>query len=240
VSGGCFQAVSGRNSGTSLASKGIRGVSRAFRITTCFTELHRLTVQEGQIPTWRVFQEKAQIGSEVLLRRRFRGARGLRRAYRAWLETNEPGSPILNLLNARLPTGLVVRTASSFMSDRTVSAENPSPLLGPIIHFRGLEHAPTNEQGVVYIFGVVSYELGFIVESLQPFFPDCHAKRRTDNGCWRRVRIEFEFRSKLFYRHGHPPEAVDLIVCWQHDWPDCPVEVLELKTAIASLMQKQG
>jgi hypothetical protein len=31
------------------------------------------------------------------------------------------------------------------------------------------------------------------------------------------------------------PAGCDTIVCWEHNWPDCPVEVLELKTAVAVL-----
>jgi hypothetical protein len=39
---------------------------------------------------------------------------------------------------------------------------------GQPINFRGLRHAPINEQGVVFLFGMVSYELGFIVEAVMP------------------------------------------------------------------------
>ena len=38
-------------------------------------------------------------------------------------------------------------------------------------------------------------------------------------------------------KEGHSPEGVDLIVCWEHDWPDCPIEVVELRSAIDSLME---
>ena len=38
---------------------------------------------------------------------------------------------------------------------------------GEPIDFRGLRHAPINELGVVFLFGAVSRELGFIVESIQ-------------------------------------------------------------------------
>jgi hypothetical protein len=57
----------------------------------------------------------------------------------------------------------------------------PGPVFGSPINFRWLRHAPINELGVVYIFGMVSYELGFIVEALQSSFPDCEAKRFIGN-----------------------------------------------------------
>jgi hypothetical protein len=48
---------------------------------------------------------------------------------------------------------------------------------GPPIDFRGLRHAPINEQVVVFLFGMVSYKLGFIVEAVHASFPDCETKR---------------------------------------------------------------
>ena len=47
---------------------------------------------------------------------------------------------------------------------RNAPVRQPGQLFGSPINFRGLRHAPINELGVVYIFGMVSYELGFIVE----------------------------------------------------------------------------
>lgn len=52
------------------------------------------------------------------------------------------------------------------------STRKPPQLFGEPIDFRGLRHAPINEQGVVYLFGMVSRELGFSVEALQQGFPD--------------------------------------------------------------------
>jgi len=103
------------------------------------------------------------------------------------------------------------------------------PVLGERINFRGLLHAPVNELGVVHLFGMLCEELGFVVESVQAGFPDCEAKRRLANDQWQRVRIEFEFRSANFLAHGHDLSKCDLIVCWNHDWRNCPIEVISLK-----------
>ena len=51
---------------------------------------------------------------------------------------------------------------------------------GAPIDFRGLRHAPLNEQGVVYLFALVARDLGFTVEDIGTSFPDCEAKRRID------------------------------------------------------------
>jgi len=82
--------------------------------------------------------------------------------------------------------------------------------------------------GVVYLFGTLAEELGFVVESVQAGYPDCEAKRRLPNNRWQRVKIEFEYLSSNFLKHKHDPSGCDLIVCWKHDWKNCPLEVLTL------------
>jgi hypothetical protein len=58
---------------------------------------------------------------------------------------------------------------------------------------------------------------------------------------WQRVNIEFEFESRNFRVHGHPLSGCDVIVCWHHNWDDCPahIEVLELSSFIKSLRRSQ-
>jgi len=108
---------------------------------------------------------------------------------------------------------------------------------GNPIDFRGLRHEPVNEDGVVFLFGMLARELGYLVEAVQAGFPDCEAKRQVAPGRWQRVRIEFEFESRNFRDHGHPVEGCDAIVCWRHNWTDCPasLEVVELSSVIKSL-----
>jgi len=111
------------------------------------------------------------------------------------------------------------------------------PTYGNPIDFRGLRYEPVNEDGVVFLFGRVARELGYLVEAVQAGFPDCEAKRQVDAGKWQRVRIEFEFESRNFRDHGHPPNGCDVIVCWRHNWPECPphLEVVELSRVISTL-----
>lgn len=88
-----------------------------------------------------------------------------------------------------------------------------------------LEYAPENEQGVVFLFAGLAKHHGMRVESIQAGFPDCTAVK---DG--RRVRVEFEYRSKSFVTHGHDEKKCDVIVCWIHDWLKCPkrIQVIEL------------
>jgi hypothetical protein len=113
----------------------------------------------------------------------------------------------------------------------------PVQLFGEPIDFRGLRHAPINEQGVVYVFGMVSRELGFYIEAVQQGFPDCEGKYLYDKkkNLWAKARIEFEFKSSNFRLHGHDANQCDFIVCWENDWPDCPIEVIELRNEILKL-----
>jgi len=118
---------------------------------------------------------------------------------------------------------------------------NGRPTYGNPIDFSGLRHEPVNEQGVVFLFGVVARELGYMVEALQAGFPDCEAKRQVAGDKWQRVRIEFEFESRNFRDHGHPEDGCDVIVCWRHNWPECPphIEVVALQTIIQSLASSE-
>jgi hypothetical protein len=65
-------------------------------------------------------------------------------------------------------------------------------------------------------------------------YPDCETKREVAPGKWQRCRIEFEYESKNFLRHGHDPKKCDVIVCWRHNWKECPeeIEVIELSRVL--------
>ena len=202
-------------------------------------EFHRIASQMGKIPTWKQFQAKSKVSADTL-RKRLGGTQGTLRKYGEWLNVNEPNSPLLTELSSKSkheipppPTQTVQRT----FPQATQWPRNGATEFGAPISFRGLTHAPINEHGVVYLFGMVSYELGFIVEAIQSTFPDCEAKRCVDakRNRWQRVKIEFEYQSSNFRQHGHDPGQCDLIVCWEHDWPECPLEVLELRSVINEL-----
>jgi hypothetical protein len=82
---------------------------------------------------------------------------------------------------------------------------------------------------------MLSEKLGFVVESIQSGFPDCDAKLIRADGTFEGVRIEFEFRSSDFSRHKHDPQGCDILVCWLHDWPECPIEVISLSDVVERL-----
>lgn len=91
-----------------------------------------------------------------------------------------------------------------------------------------------NEQEVIFLFGTVAEQLGFMMTHLQAEFPDGEAMVEVEPGRWQRVRIEFEYGSRNFMRHNHDPQGCDLIVCWVHNWPDCPLDVIELRGVVGT------
>jgi hypothetical protein len=123
------------------------------------------------------------------------------------------------------------RRKSPLMEGRPVYGE---PLLLP-----GMAHAPVNEAGVMFAFGVLAQRLGFVVKRWQVEFPDCQAVREMAKGQWQDQNVEVEYESRNFLRHGHDPKKCDVIVCWIHNWPECPewIEVVELRKEIASIAE---
>jgi hypothetical protein len=99
------------------------------------------------------------------------------------------------------------------------------PVMGEPFDRSPMTNAPVNELGVMVLFGMVAVGLGLQVESVQGKFPDCVARRQVAPGKWQYLRIEFEYESKNFKLHGHDPKGCDMIVCWRHNWKECPVEI---------------
>lgn len=116
------------------------------------------------------------------------------------------------------------KTGGKILADRAVYGRllRPSPLVC----------APVNEAGVIFLFGAMAEQMGFQMLRIQTEYPDGEALRVMEENRLQRVRIEFEFESRNFLRHNHDPELCDLIVCWEDNWPDAPLEVIELRKAI--------
>ena len=79
----------------------------------------------------------------------------------------------------------------------------------------------------------VAPQLGYVVHWLQSEFPDCELMRRVGEDKSQPLKAEFEYESRNFLKHMHDIKGCDLIICWRHNWPECPLEVLELRKSIA-------
>jgi hypothetical protein len=201
-----------------------------------FAAMREAFLAAGCICTTAKFERLCRYSYSVYKKRAWGGWNGVLFKFREWALIHDPGFPFLASLPNE-PTAVPDSVVQDAKREGAAWLSKGGRQYGPFLNFRGLQHAPINEQGVVFLFGMVAMELGYIVESVATGFPDCEAKRRVNKAGdnWERVRIEFEYQSRTFLAHGHRPDGCDVIVCWEDNWPDCPVEVLELRSAIVNL-----
>jgi len=113
------------------------------------------------------------------------------------------------------------RAAGQILADR--------PVYGRVLRPCPLVCAPVNEAGVIFLFGALAEGMGFQMLRIQAEYPDGEALRTMAENRLQRVKIEFEYESRNFLRHNHDAAMCDLIVCWEDNWPEAPLEVIELK-----------
>lgn len=203
--------------------------------------MRRVFIHCNGICTRTKFGKIAQISADTY-RKRFGGWQNVLVEFRKWLEKESIEFPFFKGLP--LESEKIEKLTNQSQKAVEVKSQSWTSLggttYGHFLNFRGLLHAPVNEQGVVFLFGMICLELGFVVEGIRTQYPDCEAKRRIDVKMdkWEKVSIEFEFLSKNFKEHGHNPDLCNVIVCWEHNWKECPLEVIELKSVIKKLPSK--
>ena len=139
----------------------------------------------------------------------------------------------------RFTLGRILKEKKSKKFGFTYRKGKDTSQVGEVIDFRGLTFAPINEQGVVFLFSKINDDIGIKIEEIKEHFPDA-VGRRFNGRAWVRETIEFQFKSSEYQRDHHPikeGEAANIIVCWEHDWNECPkyIEVIELKSLIKEL-----
>jgi Homing endonuclease associated repeat len=221
-----------------LEASGLEGRGSGFMLSLSelFHEWARIVRLMGEIPSLTEYMVQSK-HSATPLRKRFRTWWNVPAGMVQYAETHgleEQWKDVLEIAKRERrrgatggwrskpePVGLI---APAVFKDR--------PLYGPPLMNPALAFAPVNEMGVVYLFGVMAQQLGFMVTWMGTAYPDCEAIREVEPGRWQRVRIEFEFQSRNFMQHFHNPEECDLIVCWEHNWAESPLEVVELRKKI--------
>ncbi len=82
------------------------------------------------------------------------------------------------------------------------------------------------------IWGKIAQRLNLvrIEEIYSNKYPDMIALKKNDDESLKNINIEFESISSNFKRHNHPTDKCDVLICWKHDWVDCPknIEIIEL------------
>jgi Homing endonuclease associated repeat len=213
-----------------------RGPGYKVDLMALFIEWATMVREMKMVPTMAEYSLRSQHSPRPLLSRYsswrhvprglllFAEQEGLEREY----------ADVLNVIktyySGKLGPGRTLRKPINITPKRTLFSDRP--VYGPSLIPAALAHGPINEAGVVYLFGMLADKLGFVVTRVQTEFPDCEAMWEILPEKWQRVRIEFEYESKNFLRHFHQARECDLIVCWTHNWPECPLEVVELKREI--------
>ena len=213
-----------------------------------FSALDEVVSDRQRIPGWFVLRHATGI-PESTWKKRLGGRKGCSKEdvytkYGEWLRVKEPKSTnlekIRSFLQGRHPpekTPTAEASPGSRGRQTPIYQQTDSRKYGKLLHFGNLTYEPTTELGVVFLFGMVSKALGFdSIEYLGQGFPDCEGKRRVNNRQQlENVRIEFEYRSSSY---DHDPGGCDVIVCWEHNWKECPLEVIELKKEIKGLRER--
>lgn len=84
-------------------------------------EFHRVASELGRLPTWAIFEARANV-SEQTISNRFGGRRGTIRRYRIWLKDNDPNSPLVEHVEAELGH----KTSKRLPKSRTTFASKKS------------------------------------------------------------------------------------------------------------------
>jgi hypothetical protein len=211
-------------------------------------QMDKIVSKLNRIPTWAEIRRGTGTTDKVF-NNRF-GKKGIRevfRHYRKWLEKHKPESENIKLVNEYLEGQSKTKTLRLQQANKkSSSSKKPlqtwpkgnGRLYGAPLNFGNLIYEPVNEQGVVFLFGMVSKFLGFSIEWIGTECPDCLAKRYIHGPRKRQqsVKIEFEYKSRQ-YKMDHQIEESDIIVCWKNNWNDCPLEVIELSTEIKKLKE---
>ena len=126
-------------------------------------------------------------------------------------------------------------------AERSAAGHQPRritpPLFGAPITHGTFVNAPVNEQSTVGLFCCLAAQLGIVIRHVDDRrFPDIWALRRVPgrDARFQDVRIEVQFRSRDFVRDGHDANEVDILVCYEDNWPERPpqLELIELRRVL--------
>lgn len=153
-----------------------------------------LVRKHRRIPPRHQYRREGRFGPGVF-DRHFGPWSGFPAVFRRFAEGRPEWADVVALLPVEVPMPdepAHVRPTRPDVTGRSYMKLDGRPTYGDPIDFRGLRHAPVNEDGVVFL---------------------------------------------NFREHGHPVDGCDVIVCWRHNWPECPsrLEVVGLESVIRSL-----
>lgn len=147
-----------------------------------FEEMRSVFIRYGGICTRTKFSKLSRYSREAY-RKRFGKWSDTLYEFRNWLAEKKIAFPFID----KLPSDSITEDTTQLGLEQQTATETQhywksigGTTYGSFLNFRGLQHAPLNEQGVVFLFGMICRELGFVVEAVRPDYPDCEAKRLID------------------------------------------------------------
>jgi hypothetical protein len=226
---------------SALQACGLEGKGPGYEATMAqlFADWAAVSRKVGRVPTVGDYELESRYSLKPLMRQFGTWHRVAPEMARYARENNllENGKDVLKVVANHMEArerrpGMAKWSSRPFLCPGLMKGE---PVYGPPTVEAHLMLGPTNEQGVVFLFGAVARKLGFVVLRIQPGYPDCEALREMEPGLWQLIRIEFEYESRNFLMHGHKPDKCHLIVCWKHNWAESPLEVIELSSAMKQI-----
>ncbi|MBN8598909.1 MAG: hypothetical protein J0L78_14645 [Planctomycetes bacterium] len=205
-------------------------------------DFHKVIARIGHFPTVAEYLKQGGGYSYNLVMRHFGAWWRVRLALenRSGHDSNWPANPRdpSTTFGDSLPASLSGSDLAPRLAGLSIyTPTDDRPVCGRVLNHRAMLHQPTNEQGVVLLFGMMAEEMGFIIENVRTAYPDCEGKRRVGPDSWQRVRIEFEYLSSRF---NHPKEGCDLIICWRNDHPVKGLEIIALEQVIHDIRARQA
>jgi hypothetical protein len=204
------------------------GCGRRLDVEDLFRDWARVARELKKVPTIFEYEEMSEYSPRPL-RERFGGWAKVPEAMRQYAEGEGLGEEFKDVMETIAEQAGHQNRGPKTSGLTTPKAIANRPLYGRLLQNCPLVFAPTCEAGVFFLFGALAERLGFLALRIQTGYPDCEAMRVVAEDRLQRLRIEVEYKSRNFLMHEHDPKGCDLIVCWEHNWPECPVEVLELR-----------
>ncbi len=200
-----------------------------------FEDYARIVAKVGEPPSASEY-ERQSVYSSKPLRRRFRDWRAVAPGMLEYAKQKDilgEWKEATDILTRHVEKLEEAERASGLLENEPSVAEY-GPLYGRPLLLPAMATAPTNEQGVLCLFSMLAERLGFMILRVQSEFPDLQVMRRVGKH-WRMTDAELEFESRNYLLHMHPEKGCGLIICWKHNWPGCPLEVLELEKVVNEL-----
>jgi hypothetical protein len=174
----------------------------------------RVARAQKRLPLLHEYEREGGAYSEVPFRKRFGVWSNVPGAMKRYAIENgliREWQDVIELIDNRPPGGRPGERKERPLSASKVLAERP--LYGPLIHPSPLICEPTNESGVIFLFGAVCERLGFQMLRIQTEFPDGEALRNDENFAY---VAAWEFnpssdkpilnREPLTFEHVHPSQ----------------------------------